>query len=168
MPNTRWKEILEGVGLIAVVASLIFVALQIRQSNQIGRLEAMQSMASDWASVGLEISASESLSALLARIYDGAEPADFDAAENIRLRILLHGLDHFWEMRFKQLNLGVLEPGDYSFPRFRNHPVFGSAYHKAIWPEIRPGFSEDFAIFWEQRFDLAEDKAPGYATVKQA
>ena len=155
MSNIRWKNLLEGTGLVAIVASLIFVAIELRQSNQIGRLEAMQSMASAWSTVGLELASNENLAALLAKTDSGAVRKDFDVVENRQLFNLLHGLDHHWEMRLKHLNLGVLEPADYSFPKSTNL-TFSSAYHKELWPRIRPGLSEEFAAFWEQRFGLVE------------
>ena len=155
MSQTRWKDYLEGAGLVAIVASLFFVAIEVRQSNQIGRIEAMQSMASAWSSVGIELASNENLAALLAKVDSGAVKANFDAVENRQLLNVLRGLDHHWEMRFNQLNLGVLDSGDYSFPRPHN-PLFASAYHHEIWPKIRPGFSEEFAEFWEQRFGLVE------------
>ena len=78
-------------------------------------------------------------------------------------------------MRFNQLKLGVLEPEDYSFPGagdFFAEPgnpemelgapggvrnaFYGSAYHREMWPNIRSGFSEEFATFWERRFGLID------------
>ncbi len=155
MSRIRWKDIFESVGLVAIIASLIFVAIEVRQSNQIGRLDAMQSMASDWASVGIELAGNRNLAALLVKTDSGAVPKDFDAVENRQLFNILHGLDHHWEMRFKMLNLGVLEFTDYSFPE-PGSSSFGSAYHKEIWPRIRPGLSEEFAVFWEHRLGLVE------------
>jgi hypothetical protein len=153
--DMRWKDVLEGVGLVAIVASLIFVAIEVRQSNQIGRIEAMESMATAWSSVGLELAGNENLAALLSRTDSGAIPNDFDAVENRQLFNVLHGLDHHWEMRFNQLKLGVLVSSDYSYPGTRSS-TYASAYHKEIWPRIRPGLSEDFAEFWEQRFGLVD------------
>ena len=153
MSDIRWKDVLEGVGLVAIVASLIFVAIEVRQSNQIGRIEAMESMATAWSSVGLELAGNENLAALLSRTDSGAIPNDFDAVENRQLFNVLHGLDHHWEMRFNQLKLGVLVSADYSYPGSRSS-TYASAYHKEIWPRIRPGLSEEFAEFWEQRFGL--------------
>ena len=156
MRQTSWRDIAELIGIGAIVASLIFVAIQVRQSNQIGRLEAMQSMASDWAMVGIELAGNESIAILLGKVDGGAVRKDFDAVENRQLFSVLHGLDHHWEMRFNQLNLGVLEITDYSFPGPPQTSIFASAYHKDIWPGIRPGLSEEFAVFWEQRFGLVD------------
>ncbi len=155
MSNVRWRDFLEGAGLFAIVASLIFVAIEVRQSNPIGRLDAMHSMAAAWSSVGLELAGNEKLAALMAKTDSGAVPKDFDAVENRQLFNIYHGLDHHWEMRFKMSNLGVLESTDYSFPE-SGSSSFGSAYHKEIWPRLRPGFSEDFAVFWERRLGLVE------------
>ena len=154
MSRVRWKDVLEGFGFLAIVASLVFVAVEVRQSNQIGRLEAMQSMASDWSSVGLELAGNENLATLLAKVDGGALPTDFDETENRQLMNVLHGLDHHWEMRFNQMKLGVLEPEDYSFPA--GSSMFGSEYHKAIWPRIRVGLSEEFAVFWERQHELLD------------
>ena len=155
MTRGKWKDWLEGVGLVAIVASLIFVAIELRQSNQIGRLEAMQSMATAWSLVGLELASNENLAALLAKTDSGAVRKDFDAVENRQLFNVLHGLDHHWEMRFNQLNLGVLASADYSFPGPQSS-TYASAYHRGIWLRIRPGLSEEFALFWERRFGLVE------------
>ena len=155
MSHIRWKDFLESVGLVAIVASLIFVAIELRQSNQIGRLEAMESMATAWSSVGLELAGDENLASLLAKADNGAVRKDFNDVENRQLVNVLHGLDHHWEMRFNQLKLGVLVSSDYSYPGTRSS-TYASAYHKEIWPRIRPGLSEDFAEFWEQRFGLVD------------
>ena len=154
MSGLRTRDVVEGLGALAVVGSLVFVAMELRQANQIGRLEAMQSMATEWASIGLDIATDEGLSALVGRVNAGDVAEDFDDTENAQLANLFYGLDHNWNLRFKQLRLGVLKPDDYSFPaRFS---FYSSAYHKEMWPSIRSEFPEEFAVFWEQRFQLAD------------
>ena len=39
MQREKWKEIAEAIGIVAIVASLVFVGLQIRQDDDIARLE---------------------------------------------------------------------------------------------------------------------------------
>ncbi len=39
MARDQWKDVLEAIGFAALVASLIFVGLQIRQDHQIERLQ---------------------------------------------------------------------------------------------------------------------------------
>ena len=43
---TRWKEIIEFVGILAIVASLIFVGLQLRQEHAIASAELQNEMIS--------------------------------------------------------------------------------------------------------------------------
>ena len=53
------KDLLEGIGMLAIVSSLIFVTMELRQANSIGRLEAMKSMAESWNTFGVELATSE-------------------------------------------------------------------------------------------------------------
>ena len=153
MSNVSRKNLVEIVGTVAIVVSLGFVAFELRQSNQIGRLEAMQSLADNWLSSGFEISGNKELAGLLAEVTEGAAPSDFDTSENYQVMSFLYAVDHSWQMRFNQLQLGVLEPEDYRFPSPRNQ-TYNSAYHREIWGSIRTDFSDEFAVFWEHRFEL--------------
>lgn len=147
-----WTDLVAATG---VIASLIFVGYEIRQSNALGRQQAQQSMAEAWSTVNLAVATDHVLADLLARMQAGQLRADFTPGEAVSLYQVLHGLDHTWEMYYKQTQMGVLEEGDISFPP-PNNPLFGSPYHGELWPSIRAGFGEDFAIFWEQRFGLTD------------
>jgi len=153
LKNFSWTE---AVAAIGVISSLIFVGFQLRQSNDLGRLQAQQSMAEAWSTVNLTMATNPELTDLLARMSAGELEADFDPGEAHSLYLVLHGLDHTWEMYYRQMQSGVLEKGDISFPP-PNNRTFRSSYHRELWPSIRAGFSEDFAIFWEQRYGLADD-----------
>jgi len=150
--NISWTE---AVAAIGVIASLIFVGFQLRQSNDLGRLQAQQSMGEAWSTVNLTMATNPELADLMARMAAGELKAEFDPGEEYSLYLVLHGLDHTWEMYYKQMKSGVLEKGDINFPP-PNNRTFGSSYHRELWPNIRAGFSEDFAVFWEQRYGLAD------------
>lgn len=145
----------EWVAAAGVIASLMFVGYEIRQSNALGRQQAQQSMAEAWSTVNLAVATDHVLADLLARMQAGELKADFTPGEAVSLYQVLHGLDHTWEMYYKQTQMGVLEEGDISFPP-PNNQVFGAPFHRELWPSIRGGFSEDFAVFWEQRFGLTD------------
>ncbi|MDH3615929.1 MAG: hypothetical protein OEQ90_05585 [Gammaproteobacteria bacterium] len=145
-----WTELVAALG---VISSLIFVGYEVRQSNSLGRLQAQQSMADAWSTVNLTLASNHELAALLARMHGGELKADFAPGEAHSLYLVLHGLDHTWEMYYTQTQIGVLEEGDISFPP-PNNRTFSAAFHRELWPEIRGGFNEEFAVFWEQRFKL--------------
>jgi len=151
-----WKNAFEAIGILALIASLLFVAMELKQSNQLGRLAALESMASEWNSVNIQFAANDVLAELLTRVSAGAVSADFTEIENTRLANVFGGLDHHWELRYKQLQLGVLEPHDFSFPRLGN-TLFDSNYHRELWSSRRPGYSDEFAAYWEQRFNLISE-----------
>jgi hypothetical protein len=46
MTKKRWKNLLEGLGIVAIIASLIFVGLQLRQAQDIALAEGYLSMLS--------------------------------------------------------------------------------------------------------------------------
>ena len=154
MNRETWKDSLEGIGIVAIIASLLFVAMELRQSNQLGRLEAMQSIADSWLFTGWEIGGNRDMAALLAKVVEGEVQSDFDPTENYQLTSILYAADHHWQMRFNQLQLGILDPTDYSFPD-RTNPTYNSDYHRDLWPTIRADFGDEFAEFWEQRFELS-------------
>ncbi len=151
--SINWTELVAATG---VIASLIFVGYQIRQGNTLGRLQAQQSMAEAWSTVNLTVATDHVLADLLARMQAGDLNDAFTPGEAVSLYQFLHGLDHTWEMYYLQIQIGVLEEGDISFPP-PNNQTFGAPFHRELWPSICAGFSENFAIFWEQRFGLTDD-----------
>jgi hypothetical protein len=146
----------EFFGAIVVVVTLMYLAYQLRQSNQLGRLEAMQAMADAWLFTGWEIAGNKEMAALLAKVGEGAAQCDFDSTENYQVFSFFFGADNNWAMRFSQLQLGILKPEDYSFPNPAN-PTYNSNYHREVWPTFRAEFSDEFANFWERRFELTPE-----------
>ena len=151
-PRIVWTELIAATG---IVASLIFVGYQINQGNTLGRLQAQQSMAELWATVNLMMASDHVLTDLLARMNAGELEDDFTPGEANSLYLVLHGLDHTWELVYLQTQAGLLEEGDIGFPP-PNNRNFSAAFHRELWPSIRAGFNEDFAVFWEQRYGLTD------------
>ena len=144
----------EVLGVIGVITSLVFVGYQLKQTNEIARIEAQTAMGTVWQEANLAVATDERLSALIARVqFEDARMTDFRPEERLALAWTYVGLDHFWEQTFKQLQVGVLEEGDISFLP-GDDLFFSSDFHRDLWPSIRSGFSDEFARFWEERFDL--------------
>jgi hypothetical protein len=146
----------ESFGALAVAATLIYLAYQLRQSNKLGRLEAMQALADAWLFTGWEIAGNKELAELLAKVDEGAVQSDFDSAENYQLFSFSFAADNNWALRFNQLHLGILKPEDYAFPSPMNR-TYNSNYHREVWPTFRAEFSDEFVPFWERRFGLILD-----------
>ena len=148
--NTRNFSIAETVAAIGVIASLLFVGYEIRQGNLVARNEVLMSTASGWAQGTLEIAGSERISSLMARSYTESL-SDFSGPERMAFGNLMLGLIKSREVGFRQLKLGISHPDDVLFPPTDNL-YFTSKMQHELWQSIRGYFSEDFAVFWEQRF----------------
>ena len=149
------KAVRDTLGFLAVVASLMFVGLQLRQSNEWAKQEALQSHIEDWTGLAVPWALDERFSGLAERINTGAREADFVGADRQSLSVMYLGLDHVWEFRYQQLRVGILRADDFRFPAASNL-WFNSNFHRDVWPTNRPEFDPDFAAFWEERFDLAQ------------
>jgi len=99
--NTDWKTIAEFVGITAIVASLIFVGVQLRQDRQIAHAEALADMLEN----GLESRANiNQFAHVLAKGNSGAE---LDQAESIIIRnIVRNERDRVFLQTFRERAIG--------------------------------------------------------------
>ncbi len=155
MSSMSGKSVRETFGVLAVVAGLVFVGVQIRQSNSWARQEALQSIINDWANIQVPWALDERFSQLAETINSGARQADFSGADRQSLSIMFLAVDHMWELRYKQLQGSILSAGDVQFPRPGNL-WYNSNFHRELWATDRPAFDPAFAGFWEARFGLLE------------
>ena len=144
----------ETIATLGVIGSLLFVGFQIQQMNQIARLDMLYSGAAIWTEGATGVAGNEYLSGLMYRSYTDSA-SDFEGAEGVSMRILTLGLTKNWEAFYRTTTVGVLSTEDVIFPD-ENNPYYGSQYQRDLWQNIRPSLAEDFATFWEQRFNLVE------------
>ena len=87
LADKNWKDIAELVGIAAIVASLVFVGLQMRQSHEIALSEAHQQRAAMTSEAFFALSENDdALAALLvaipsdiSKVPDGMEPVEYIA-----------------------------------------------------------------------------------------
>ena len=82
MINVRWRELIEATGLLAIVASLVFVGLQIRQDYLIARAEVLAGTAERSAEL-LEIRTRPEFAGTWAKMLE--RPEDLSAAEIVQI-----------------------------------------------------------------------------------
>ena len=76
------RTIVEIVGFLAVIASLLFVAYEIRQSNRIALGTTPYEIQRNWISINDAIATDEELAALLIKLGD--ESAELSALEQVQ------------------------------------------------------------------------------------
>ena len=73
MNRKRWKDLLEAIGVIAIVASLIFVAQEIRTNTESNNIAIEQNYASNWLAINTAVAENGDLAELVAKANAGEE-----------------------------------------------------------------------------------------------
>ena len=146
------KAIRESLGFLAVVASMVFVGLEIQQNTKAVRAATFQAL-SDAASTGaLQAATDDHLPALMALIRD-EDPsfAELTPEDRERIRFMyLHTVRRV-ENIFVQVSEAVVDEDAYM--RFQPTAGYiGSGAFRGFWLETRPGLAPDFVAFFEERY----------------
>jgi hypothetical protein len=73
MTREQWKDLLETAGVIAIVASLIFVAQEIRTNTESNEIAIEQNYSSNWLTINSVIAENHDLAELLEKGLAGEE-----------------------------------------------------------------------------------------------
>jgi hypothetical protein len=136
MTQTRWKESFEVVGLIAIVASLIFVGFQLRQDRVIARSELGAGTAEAVLSIQ-EVMADPEQARVYAKMLD--HPEDLSVEEMLQINRTLQMVSTLFFRECYLTDRGVFVECE---ELIRSHmPLyFGNKYAQAWWKEshIKP------------------------------
>jgi hypothetical protein len=112
MTKTSWRETVEIIGILAIVASLIALVMELRQTQSALMSETYQTRAIDAIGELLDVADSDYLAPLLEQTSYGA---DYDAVENLdsvsRLRLFnyLRARMIDWDNEHYQYQNGFIE-----------------------------------------------------------
>jgi len=129
LKDTNWKDVAELIGIAAIVASLVFVGMQMRQDRVHARAELGADSFSNLASLSLELTSDE-LAPVFAKAVE--QPDELTTAEKLQVNGYLEAFtylilrDCYLKERevFVECNIIVREYG----PRF-----FGNQYAQSWW-----------------------------------
>lgn len=146
--NRNWFE---WIGAISVVASLIFVGLEVRQNTAAVRGATYQSIADSsqeqvqwWAS-------NEELLQHEVRIDEGALPGDFTPVENLVIQSTFVMTIRRIENIYVQVREGLVEQD--AVLRFRpSRDYFKTPYFLEFWAAWRAEIEPNFRAYFEQEF----------------
>jgi hypothetical protein len=102
----KLKGIAELVGIMAIVLSLVFVGMELRQTQEALTAAALQSRAELQMSETTSVSDSEYMPAIFAKIAAGQS---LDSAERWRFRFWARGYHRMQELTVIQYEAGILE-----------------------------------------------------------
>ncbi len=145
MNREQQKNIFEAVGMAAIVASLIFLSLEIRQSN-------LQARAAAYQAIGIATAAAFDSSAHDRQfIIQSQKTADaMDTTDWAQLATKMTVFARLGETVLLQVEQGDLPPDAMERLGYRGWmTIFEDPKVGCIWPLIRPGVSPSFREFVE-------------------
>jgi hypothetical protein len=158
----------EFLGAIAVVASLLYLAREVRQANRIARAEAYRSFMSGMANLVSRWASDPDWAELLVRLrIHGHRRKDLNARERAVAALHLQSVVDIWAASHHDVRLGILPPSAYDIVGER---TFRMPYLQDVWPLLREDHSLEFAQVFEERFGLSptsesiQDLPPGTDT----
>ena len=145
----KWIDLLGAVG---VVASLIFVGLEVRQNTLISRGAAVQSITeqvNDWQ---IEMASNDDWIRIVVFLDDGGTYAELSAEDRMRYRYVVTPVIRTMENRYRQVQFGIIDPSELEVGGGKaNISWYRSAHFIEFWQagEMKIRWTPDFIDFME-------------------
>ena len=149
------KEIIEILGLVAIIGSLIFVGIEIRQNSLAVRGATHQSISEQVTKLYMHVATNERLSKLVSQMLPGDTSDDnlrnqLNAADELSLDFtVLTGLRRI-ENIYLQESDGILS--DKAFERI-GLEFYQTPFSRETWEKYKTGFDKAFIDFFEKLRD---------------
>ena len=149
------KEIIEILGLVAIIGSLIFVGIEIRQNSLAVRGATHQSISEQVTKLYMHVATNERLSKLVSQMLDSDTSNhnfrnQLNAADELSLDfIVLTGLRRI-ENIYLQESDGILS--DKAFERI-GLEFYQTTFSRETWEKYKTGFDKNFIDFFEKLRD---------------
>ena len=144
MDSTKLNDWMQVVGIFAVVASLIFVGLQMRQTQKISLSQAYQSRTAAAAEWNSALAANPSALSALRKSASGVND-DIATEEYDALRRSLIGAVYLYDNAHYQYQQGFVSEGFWqttraSLKNFMTNPVANAVFMERLDTGMRPEF----------------------------
>ncbi len=148
----------ELVGGVAVIASLIYVGLQVRQNTQVARVQTLSTRFSFQA--GADALLAEDGAEAIAKAY---EQAELSPAEIQRIAIYLYNALSALQTSFEAFERGLLGRGEWETARSNAPFYLGFPFGRAWWLDGRSVFPVTFVAEVD---DVLRDADPNLAVAQ--
>ena len=156
MMEIRWRALFEAIGLMAVVASLIFVGIQLRQDQAFARSELGSGSFSQMAILNQTMTTPE-FAETYAKMLD--RPEDLSVNEMLQINGLLHLVIEHFQRECYMVSTTVFVECDVAILEFV--PMyFGNRYAKSWWAASKKRWKGQYADYrgWVNRVDVQINK----------
>lgn len=142
-------KLINIVGLVSVVLSLIFVGVEISQNTNVSRNQAYLNFSEGLKNLTLQIATDEHLPLLAARAQDGETTADFSPENRMRMNSLQIATVRTWEGLFRSVQSGILPEN--VIRDFGGGALLNNDYFREQWPIYKRQHTLEFIDFFEQQ-----------------
>jgi len=142
MNNDSWRHGIETLGVVGVIASLIFVGMEIRQNTKATNAAAIQQMSATGLAHMDGIAGNSQLIDVITRGF-----ADFESltdAEQFQIMLTMNAGMLNTQGLFRQWRLGALPDEDWAYWNERICPEMHYPVSRMIWAEIKSGNNPAF------------------------
>jgi len=161
MSNTAVRQVIETVGLIGVVGSLIFVGLEVRQNSISTRAATNAAVAETFMQVNVLMASNPQL--ITAWVNNAENPEAASPADAMLVLAMMRSLFHVWSNAHRQYLNGTLDPAIYealvneleayksvaSGDEANEFAISGGRYVRWAWKSQRFIFNRDFQSFMD-------------------
>jgi len=144
------RNIIEIVGIVSVVGSLVFVGIEVKQNTSAVRGATQQAVSSQVSEMYRIVSESERIAELINRALKGASKSDLSEADYVSFwNFQMMGLRRI-ENIYLQYKNGLLTED--AFSRI-GMGIYRTKLVSEVWEERKGDFEKDFVIFFEELRD---------------
>jgi hypothetical protein len=151
MSQSKIRPAGELLAAAGVVASLVFVGVEIRQNTAAVRGATYQAIAEGSVSSAQWLASDERIADFIVRLQMGAGPDDFSPQENMALAGLYHSVVRRAENVYLQVSQGLIPQRAYQHFR-TSRQIFASAHFDDFWREAREDYDPEFVRFFESEY----------------
>jgi hypothetical protein len=141
----------ELVAASATVATLIYLAIQIRASNRLARAEASRTPNSDLNSLNAAFGTDPTFRAAMRRVLTGSSRTELEADDRLVLDFYLISITNLQEQLAREIREGILDPDARDFG---GAGLFTLPYYQTSWPLYRDYLTSPFVHDFEKQYDL--------------
>ena len=148
-PERQWAELL---GTLGIIASLIFVGLELRQNTLATTSETINGLRDGATTFSLTLASDPELALLHQRWTQGE--TDFTEVETARIGGVVFAFLRTIEAAYLQTALGIVGDDVLRGYGISSSPTVQNDNFRALWPTIRHRFNPEFVADFEELNDL--------------
>lgn len=163
MSREGWKDVFEGVGLLAVIASLVFVGIETRNSateaainTRAIEVASYQELTNNIIAANLLVVGDVELSDTLAKA--ASDPDSLSVSERSRYRLWAISRFRHADLAYFQYERGVIDEVRLRSILSPLQAIFRTKLGKEEWEYFRPNFVESFRIFVDENIQDLEQR----------